>query len=123
MKTKILIASLLVLTSLAGTAQTINFAVEKNNLFFSDSSVAGRNSDNSIDNRGEINVFAGFVAGTSKTSFDQGISSYLSNGDLSGLNSTLDLISWSSVPQGAGLLANTRDFNLAGATGNFGDSA
>ncbi len=115
---------LLALTSAVTlNGQNVNFAIENNQLFLADGSVAGRNADNTVDNRSNLTVWAGFAQGNALTTFESALADYGTSSDAADLNTALDLITWSSVGLGSGLFINTRDFNLAGASGAFGDSA
>lgn len=124
----LLCLSALTLTSSVCLSQSVTFAVEKATLFFSDGELAGRSADNSVDNRSLINVFAGFV--TDKSAFESeatSIESLFNFGNfsqaVSDLNtSLLSSVSWVSVPQASGVIANTRDFNLSSVPASEGQT-
>lgn len=122
MNQKILLIALGTVLSVSNMlGQAITFAAEKGELLFADGTEF-RNSDNSIDLRGNVTVWAGLTQGSNLTSFTSGINSFKTSGDLTSLNNTLGLISWEAVPTASGLFANSRDFNLNAKVGSVGDS-
>ena len=115
---KTLFIGLLSIASSILSAQSINFVIEDNTLFFENGDIAGRNAGLGIDNRDQLTVWAGFINDANLTSFETGIGNYNISGSVSGLNETLGSIDWISVSEGSGLFTSSRDFSLTNQGGS-----
>lgn len=109
------------LSVLTAFGQNINFVVEKGELF----TLSGdpiRSEDNTVDQRENFSVWAGFAQGSLLSNFESGVADFKSTSDVETLNSTLGSISWTSVPLASGLLSGTQDYRLSDEPGNIGDT-